>query len=304
MSSSSVDWRNRWGWPWLTNIKDQGGCGSCYVFSAVGVFEAMLRIEHSVWCLRSEGDVGDAISLYFGAHAKCGGGSPNEVLDWIKANGVADPGCWPYLDQNQVGKPTPDRLGRTGKLDSYVVLSGAADMKTWIDTNGPITACFSCCADFDGACQNDSVYICSTTPENLKTADGHCIVIVGYDDNKKAWLIRNSWGTGWGTNGYGWYGYGQGAYGLEYYSNCGILGSSTNPDPWSKRRVHNGCFYESGDGANHRNFEVWTPGPGNVVRHYFRDGQSLNWSLAETLPQVSLPPNFNTNGYDLSLIHI
>jgi len=71
MTSSSVDWRNRFGWPWLTQIKDQGGCGSCYIFSGVGVLEAMLRIEHFVWSLRSEGDVGDAISLYFGAHAKC-----------------------------------------------------------------------------------------------------------------------------------------------------------------------------------------------------------------------------------------
>ena len=296
MSSPSVDWRNRWGWPWLTNIKDQGGCGSCYVFSAVGVVEAMLRIEHCAWCLRSEGDVGDAISLYFGAHAKCQGGSPNEVLDWIQANGVADPGCWPYSSNNQVGHPTPDRLGRTGELDSYVTLSGAANMKTWIDTNGPITACFNCYPEFDGACQNDEVYIYKN-PQNLPS-DGHCIVIVGYDDTKQAWLIRNSWGTGWGTNGYGWFGYGQGANGLEYYSNCGVLGSSANPDPWSKRRLHNGNLYESGDGAYHRNFEVWAPGPGNSIRHYFRDGKTLNWSLAETLPQVSLPPNYNTSGYD------
>lgn len=282
MSSSSVDWRNRWGWPWLSNIKDQNGCGSCYVFSGVGVLEAMLRIEHSVWCLRSEGDVGDAISLYFGTHGKCQGGSPSHVLDWIKTNGLADPGCWPSVNNNQVGQPTPDRLGRTGKLDSYVTLSGAANMKTWIDLNGPLATCFSCCNDFDNACQNDTVYTCSTTPQNLNTSEGHCIVIVGYDDSKQAWLIRNSWGTGWGTNGYGWFGYGQGAYGLEYYASNGILGSSTNPDPWSKRRLHNGNLYESGNGTNHRNFEVWSLGPNNVIRHYFRDGNTLNWTLAET----------------------
>jgi hypothetical protein len=296
MSSSSVDWRNRFGWNWLTNIKDQGGCGSCYIFSAVGVFEAMLRIEHSTWCTRSEGDVGDSISLFFGAHAKCQGGSPNEVLDWIKTNGLADPGCWPYRDVNQVAQPTADRLGRTCKLDSYVTLSGEANMKTWIDTNGPISACFSCCDDFFDACKNDSVYICSTTPANIASGDGHCIVIVGYDDSKKAWLIRNSWGTGWGTNGYGWFGYGQGAQGLEYYSNCGILGPNTNPDPWSKRRLHSGNFYESGNGAVHRDFEVFAPAPNNEIRHYNRDGKSLNWTLEETLPQVGLPAG--KTGYD------
>jgi hypothetical protein len=296
MTSSSVDWRNRWGWPWLTKIKDQDGCGSCYIFSAVGVLEAMLRIEHCYWSLRSEGDVGDAISLYFGAHGKCQGGSPGEVLDWVVANGVADPGCWPNLDTEEVGNPTPDRLGRTEKLDNYVTLSGADNMKQWIDANGPISACFNCYPEFDDACRNNEVYIYQN-PMN-QSPDGHCIVIVGYDDAKQAWLIRNSWGTGWGTDGYGWFGYGQGEHGLEYYVSYGILGIATNPDPWTKRRLHNGDFYESGDGQNHRNFELWSPAPGNAIRHYYRDGHSNNWSLAETLPMVSLPPAFNTQGYD------
>jgi len=295
MTSSSVDWRNRFGWPWLTQIKEQGGCGSCYIFSGVGVLEAMLRIEHFVWSLRSEGDVGDAISLYFGAHAKCQGGSPGEVLDWAVTNGVADPGCWPYDQGEQVAEPTADRLGRTGKLDGYVTLSGAGNMKQWIDANGPISACFNCYPELDGACKNDSVYI-YRNPDN-QPSDGHCIVIVGYDDTKNAWLIRNSWGTGWGTDGYGWFGYGQGAHGLENYVCYGILGSATNPDPWTKRRMHNGVLYESGDGQYHRNFEVWTPGPGHVVRHYYRDGSSGNWALAETLPEVTLPPGLAT-GYD------
>jgi hypothetical protein len=299
MSSPSVDWRNRFSWPWLTNIKDQDGCGSCYVFAGVGVFEAMIRIEHAVWSLRSEGDVGDSISLYFGTHGKCAGGSPSHVLDWIKANALADPGCWPSADNNQVAEPTADRLGRTGRLDGYTWVSGATDMKTWIDTIGPIAACFSCYPEFDGACQNNAVYIYTASAGNMPAdADGHCIVIVGYDDTKQAWLIRNSWGTSWGTDGYGWFGYGQGVNGLENWSCLGITGPSTNPDPWTKRRVHSGNLYESGDGTNHRNFEVWSQGPGNVIRHYYRDGQTLNWALGETLPQVSLAPNFTTNGYD------
>jgi len=169
MSSASVDWRSRFGWPWLTKIKDQDGCGSCYIFAGVGAFEAMLRIEHCVWSLRSEGDVGDAISKFYGAHGKCQGGNPGDVLEWIKNNGLADPGCWPSLDSSQVANPTADRLGRTGKLDSYVTLSGAANMKTWIDTNGPIAACFTCYPEFDNACKNNSVYIV----KNAQNGDGH-----------------------------------------------------------------------------------------------------------------------------------
>ncbi len=151
---SSVDWRNRWGWPWLTNIKDQNGCGSCYSFGGVGLVEAMTRIEHCVWSLRSEGDVGDAISFLFGAHSKCAGGSPEHILKWIEANGIADPGCWSSPNAPTLGKPTPDRLGRTVELYKYHWIGGPNihhDMKTWIDLNGPIAVCFTCYPEFDDA---------------------------------------------------------------------------------------------------------------------------------------------------------
>jgi hypothetical protein len=42
----------------------------------------------------------------------------------------------------------------------------------------------------------------------------HIVIIVGWDDNKKAWLIKNSWGTGWGDNGFGWITYGSNKIGM------------------------------------------------------------------------------------------
>jgi hypothetical protein len=297
MTPSSVDWRERGGWPWLTRIKDQGGCGSCYTFGGTGVVEAMLRIEHCLWSPRSEGDAGDAISFYFGAKGKCEGGSPANVLKWIKRNGVADPGCWQSLNTEHVGTPTPDRLGRTGKIDDYHAVP-ASDYKEWLNANGPLAACFNCYPEFDDACKDNQVYVYSS-PKHQKS-DGHCILIVGYDDEMQAWLIRNSWGTGWGTDGYGWFGYGQGENGLEYFTAYGVVGTQTNPDPWSRRRLHNGNFFESGDGSRHRNFEVWAPGPGGIVHHFTQDGDTQAWALVETLPEISLPDG--KKGYDCAAI--
>ncbi|MGA8499117.1 MAG: C1 family peptidase, partial [Xanthobacteraceae bacterium] len=268
---ASVDWRSRFGWPWLTNIKDQGQCESCWVFSAVGVVEAMTRIEHCVWSLRSEGDVHDGLG------ASCGQtGGPATALNWIQSNGVADPGCWAYEESNLKYTPTADREGRTVKIDGYVTLNTIEDQKNWLDAVGPISACFEVYEDFWYGTDVSGVYSqLSDTAEG-----GHCIVIVGYDDSKKAWLMRNSWGTGWGNAGYCWFGYGQ--CGIDNNVKYGVALGATNPDPWTKRHIHNGAILESGDGAAHHNFELWTKAPRNTVRHYWRDGASLKWALAET----------------------
>jgi hypothetical protein len=271
-TSISVDWRNRFGWPWITNIKDQGGCESCWVFSAVGTVEAQTRIEHCVWSLRSEGDVHDGLGVVC---AQTGG--PATAFDWMKAHGVADPGCWPYEQSNLPYAPTADRNGRTVRLDDYVSLNSVQDQKDWLDTVGPISACFDVYQDFWwGTDVTNTVY----TQQSNVPVGGHCIVIVGYDDNLGAWLMRNSWGTGWGNAGYCWFGYGQ--CNIDAYTKYGVPNTDCNPDPWTKRRIHNGNLYESGDGAGHRNFEVWSVAPSHTIRHYYRDGASLNWALAET----------------------
>ncbi|MGA8576552.1 MAG: C1 family peptidase [Candidatus Cybelea sp.] len=262
-----VDWRNRFGWPWLTNIKDQDPCESCWCFAAVGAVEAATRIAHAIWSLRSEGDVHDGMSKHC-----ADGGWPDAAFDWIKNNGVADAGCWPYHTDDAPYNPTPDRLGRTVKIDDYVALTTIADQKDWLDTVGPITAGFEVYHDFDG--YGSGVYTHTWGYDRGL----HCVVIVGYDDSQGAWLIRNSWGTGWGMSGYGWFGYGQ--CGIDWYAKYGV--TATNPDPWTKRRIHSGGLYESGDGTLHRNFEMWAKGPGGVIRHFWRDGGDLSWHLAET----------------------
>ncbi len=205
----------------------------CWCFAGVGVVEAMLRIEHGAWSLRSEGDVGDAISLFFGAKSKDGGSAPPRALSWIQENGIADPGCWPSFDLTQIPNPTQDRLGRTSLIDGYKEIGGpdvALQMKKWLDASGPIAVIFTCYDDLSSACKNDSVYVCSTAPSNHKRG-GHCVIVVGYDDVKGAWLVRNSWGASWGTKGYGWFGYGQSDRGLEENAFWGVLRLEYEPRP-------------------------------------------------------------------------
>jgi C1A family cysteine protease len=243
--ATAVDWRVRWGWPWITTVQDQDGCESCWAFCATAVVESMARIEHFVWSKRSEGDVHD------GMGSKCAnGGDPAAALNWIASNGICDPACDPWRTTDPPYTPTADRSGRTVKISPHVELGSIDDQKKWLDAVGPLGVTFSVYHDFDGYATG--VYIKGPTSPTNYFRSTHCVCIVGYDDTKQAWLIKNSWGTSWGMSGYCWIGYGQAD--IDTWAKLGVQG--TNTDPWTKRRVHNGSMIESGDGAAHDNFEL------------------------------------------------
>lgn len=76
-------------------------------------------------------------------------------------------------------------------------------------------------------------------------------------------------------------------YGLVGYGECNVDTVAkhglrfTNPDPWSKRRLHAGNFFESGNGPEPRNFEM-VRGDAPRVRHLWRDGGSGGFRWPET----------------------
>jgi len=119
------------------------------------------------------------------------------------------------------------------------------------------------------------VYHRSTDPSNYDRG-GHLMLIVGYDDAQRAWICKNSWGSGWGDGGYVLVGYGEAQ--IDTYSKAGLSG--LNPDPWTKRRLHNGNIYESGNGALHRNLEVTSAGGGAATHHWREGGPPWTWKVA------------------------
>jgi len=109
-------------------------------------------------------------------------------------------------------------------------------MKTWISTKGPMTACFVVYGDF--RYYRSGVYR-HVSGEQL---GGHCVTIVGYDDNQKCWICKNSWGAGWGENGFFKIGYGE--CGIDTWQVCAMAGV-TRPEEddtdgggvWQKNRL-------------------------------------------------------------------
>lgn len=288
----SLDWRNRFGANWITTVRDQGGCGSCWAFTGTALVEAMLRIETGYWARLSEGDLHDGVG------SKCADGNNlGAVSDFLAGKGLADPGCWPYHQDDAPYKPSSDRNGRTVRMPAFTWVGDSAQQKQWLDSSGPLATWFDVYEDFDGY-SGGYVYKRSTDPSNQERG-GHFLLVVGYDDGQKAWICKNSWGTGWGDHGYVLVGYGEA--GIDDYAKAGLTG--LNPDPWTKRRLSNGGLYESGNGAMHRNLEVASAGHSGAVTHRWRDGPpSWTWNTsAQFANDAAACPTMRGTTYDRNL---
>ena len=94
---ASIDWRNFNGQNWMTAVKDQGSCGSCWAFSAVGVVEAVYNIATQDPGLDLDLSEQYLVSDCYGSDSCCGGWH-DDALDYVKNNGITDEGCFPYAD--------------------------------------------------------------------------------------------------------------------------------------------------------------------------------------------------------------
>jgi putative hemolysin len=98
---SSFDWRNQGGQNWVTSVKDQGSCGSCWAFSTVGTIEGAYNIASGNpnldLDLSEEYLVSDCYTM--GAYGNCCGGSYEDAFEFVRDSGIPDEDCMPYIDR-------------------------------------------------------------------------------------------------------------------------------------------------------------------------------------------------------------
>ena len=206
---AKVDWRKKGG-NFVTPVKDQMFCGSCVAFGTIAVLESMVRIAGQAPTLTV--DLSEA-HLYFcygpdrGA-LPCpdGGWWPDESFACLKT-GVVDEVGFPYTDDDQPCRLGPDATNRRTTISNFVVLDKVSDMKKHLATVGPLAACFETYEDFVMFYKGGVYRYHEETSGEF--VGGHCVQIIGYDDEQRAWIAKNSWGTGWGRDGYFRIGYGE-----------------------------------------------------------------------------------------------
>ncbi|VDN01149.1 unnamed protein product [Thelazia callipaeda] len=176
----------------------KGYCGSCWAFSAVGVLEG-LNFNHSGHLVSlSEQNLVDCSTSKYGNEG-CDGGLPASAIKYvIDNNGIDGEDDYPY--EGVEGTCRYSRLYSKATASGIVRLPYGDEKKLAeaVATVGPISVGI----DASGiSTYKSGVY----APKHCSHRPNHAVLIVGYDGTKKRipyWLIKNSWGTSWGDNGY------------------------------------------------------------------------------------------------------
>ena len=192
----TLDWRSVNGQNWLPPVRDQGRCGSCVAFGSIGTVEAAYNIAGAVPGFNSRFSEQDLFSRV----GKCSEGAmPEDALDTLKTFGVPDAVCSPYIS-GRTGADVPsssscaDVAQRVVKINDWHPVN--ADQAKAALQSGPLLTVMDVYEDF--------MYYSGGVYKHVKGnyLGGHAIVLVGYDDNAGAWIVRNSWGPKWGEAGY------------------------------------------------------------------------------------------------------
>jgi C1A family cysteine protease len=188
----------------VTPVKNQGGCGSCVSFGTIATIEATFRRQRNNPNLAI--DLSEAHLFYCYAKSKGFGCStgwyPDQAMEMSK-QGIVDDACYPYTAGDQNCTLCGDWQNRLVKITNYQKITDIGAMKDWLANRGALSACFTVYNDFYS--YRSGVYRHVTGG----VIGGHCVSIVGYDDNLGCWICKNSWGEGFGEQGYFKIAYGQ-----------------------------------------------------------------------------------------------
>ena len=220
----SFDWRNYNGQNWMTSVKNQGGCGSCWAFSAVGIVEPVYNIftnnPNLDLNLAEQYLVSDCYNEP-GGYGNCRGGDPASALCYIRDQGITDEDCFPYIASNcPCSNRCSDWSSRLTKIDETGDVPSAM-IKQQLIEKGPLSVAMGIGSDFGGYWDN-GIYRC-----NNDNDANHAVVIAGYNDAGGYWIVKNSWGASWNGNGYFNVGYGE--CWIENYVRYALLNDTTPP---------------------------------------------------------------------------
>jgi C1A family cysteine protease len=225
-TNPQFSWRDK-----LSPVRNQETCGSCWAFAALGAYEGSQSLLNDEKLDLSEQQLVNCVPAHPStAGDNCRGNMPATALDWMTNNGSPTEQSLSYsgrMTSCNTGLRSnfkPISWGFVSEDDPRAIPSTQA-IKEAIAQHGPIVSTVYVTEAFQS-------YTGGVFDEGAPGRPNHAIVIAGWDDARKAWHVRNSWGSGWGEDGYIWVKYG--ANSIGYLSNWVDAEKVSKPPPEDK----------------------------------------------------------------------
>jgi len=219
--AGSKDWRSTS----VTKIKNQGSCGSCWVFSAVGALEGAYKNKGSILKRFAEQE-----GLDCSMRGGCGGGWMPKVYDYAKRSGrLGEENSIPYQGKERSCNYKSKKNGLIAfKINGYTNARGDSAHAAALSSSGPLSVAYTCTKNFFK--YNGGIYT-----ERSCSGGGHAVTSVGYTSSY--FLMKNSWGTSFGERGY---------FKIARGNICGITNSGLIPTLTATGKTDDGTD-EGGD---------------------------------------------------------
>lgn len=197
----TVDWRTK---GYVTQVKNQGACGSCWAFSTTGSLEGQHYRRTGKLVSLSEQDLVDCATPE--GNQGCNGGEMGWAFDYIKENhGIDTEKCYPYEGVDDKCHFNRGCVGAT--VTGYVNVTSGDEkaLQQAVASVGPISVAIDASSIWF---QFYKFGVFTSSFCSTKALD-HGVLVVGYGTEKgwiwgqtDYWLVKNSWGSWWGQSGY------------------------------------------------------------------------------------------------------